>query len=119
MRRILAEASQVENRESAFNNFWAEPGTEKRNYEAEIHRLKGELLLKQKDSNAAEAQSFFERAIDIARRQNAKWLDGIASPTDGSVPLPVRRSHPPIANAGLSEDARRMVARCAIGPSSA
>jgi class 3 adenylate cyclase/predicted ATPase len=41
-------------------------------YEAETHRLKGELLLKQDDSNAAEARSCFERAIEIARGQSAK-----------------------------------------------
>ena len=45
---------------------------ENRHYEAEIHRLKGELLLRQDDSNTAEAQSCFERAIEIARRQSAK-----------------------------------------------
>jgi class 3 adenylate cyclase/predicted ATPase len=43
-------------------------------YEAETHRLKGELLLKQNNSNATEAQSCFERAIEIARRQNGKSL---------------------------------------------
>ena len=41
-------------------------------YEAETHRLKGELLLKQNNSNATEAQSCFERAVEIARRQSAK-----------------------------------------------
>jgi predicted ATPase len=41
-------------------------------YEAETHRLKGELLLKQDDSNAAEAQGCFQRAIEIARNQSAK-----------------------------------------------
>ncbi len=46
-----------------------------RHYEAETHRLKGELLLKQNDSNAAEAQSCFERAIEIARRQSGKSLE--------------------------------------------
>ena len=45
---------------------------EDRVYEAETHRLKGELLLKQDDSNAAEAQSCFQRAIEIARKQSAK-----------------------------------------------
>ena len=44
-------------------------------YEAETHRLKGELLSKQDDSNAAEAQSCFERAIEIARTQSAKSLE--------------------------------------------
>ena len=46
--------------------------TEARGYEAEIYRLKGELLLKQNNSNAAEAQSCFQRAIEIARKQSAK-----------------------------------------------
>jgi hypothetical protein len=40
---------------------------EYRSYEAETHRLKGELLVKQDDSNAAEAQSSFQRAIEIAQ----------------------------------------------------
>jgi predicted ATPase len=46
--------------------------TEGRQYEAEIDRLKGELLLKQDHSNAAEAQKCFEQAINIARNQSAK-----------------------------------------------
>jgi predicted ATPase/class 3 adenylate cyclase len=45
---------------------------EDRQNEAEIHRLKGELLLKQDDSNAAEALACFQRAIEIARTQSAK-----------------------------------------------
>jgi len=45
---------------------------ENRFYEPEMHRLKGELLLKRNDSNAAEAQNCFERAIGIARKQSAK-----------------------------------------------
>jgi predicted ATPase len=44
-------------------------------YEAETHRLKGELLAKQDASNAAEAESCFERAIEIARTQSAKSLE--------------------------------------------
>ena len=48
---------------------------EDRHYEPEAHRLKGELLLKQNDSNAVEAQSCFERAIRIARKQSAKSLE--------------------------------------------
>jgi predicted ATPase len=48
---------------------------EERNYEAEMRRLKGELLLTQNDSNAVEAQSCFERAIEIARKQSAKSLE--------------------------------------------
>jgi predicted ATPase len=48
---------------------------ENRHYEAETHRLKGELLLKQDASNAEEAQNCFERAVEIARRQCAKSLE--------------------------------------------
>jgi class 3 adenylate cyclase/predicted ATPase len=48
---------------------------ENRHYEAEMHRLKGELLLKQDDSNAAAAQNCFERAVEIARKQSAKSLE--------------------------------------------
>jgi class 3 adenylate cyclase/predicted ATPase len=43
--------------------------------EAEIHRLKGELLLKQNNSNAAKAQKCFKRAIEIALAQNGKSLE--------------------------------------------
>jgi adenylate cyclase len=43
-----------------------------RHHEAEMHRLKGELLLRQHDSNIAEAQSCFERAIEVARKQSAR-----------------------------------------------
>jgi predicted ATPase len=42
---------------------------------AEIHRLKGELLLKQNASSTAEARSCFQRAIEIARKQSAKSWD--------------------------------------------
>jgi class 3 adenylate cyclase/predicted ATPase len=42
-------------------------------YDAEIHRLKGELLLACSGAdNRTEAESSFRRAIDIARRQQAK-----------------------------------------------
>jgi predicted ATPase len=43
---------------------------EERCWEAELHRLKGKLLLVQGDE--AEAESCFERAIAVARRQEAK-----------------------------------------------
>jgi len=50
-------------------------GTEGHAYDAEIYRLKGELLRRTGDSNAAEAQNCFERAIEIARNQSAKSLE--------------------------------------------
>ena len=40
-----------------------------------MHRLKGELLLSQNHSKATEAQSCFQRAIEIARKQSAKSLE--------------------------------------------
>jgi predicted ATPase len=45
-------------------------------YKAELHRLQGELLLAQGESAAvAEAEARFQRAIEVARRQSAKWLE--------------------------------------------
>jgi len=41
-------------------------------YEAEVHRLKGELLLSQ---NISEARIRLQRAIDVARKQGAKSLE--------------------------------------------
>jgi predicted ATPase len=48
---------------------------EDRAFEAEANRLKGDLLLQQNNSTAAEAQSCFERAIAIARKQSAKSFE--------------------------------------------
>jgi predicted ATPase len=44
-------------------------------WEPEIHRVKGELLLRQNDSNVAEAQSCFERALEIARKQSGRSVE--------------------------------------------
>jgi predicted ATPase len=49
--------------------------TGERWYEAEIHRLKGELLLQQSSSNQAEAETCFHHALEIARNQQAKSLE--------------------------------------------
>jgi DNA-binding winged helix-turn-helix (wHTH) protein/predicted ATPase len=46
--------------------------TGQRHHEAEVHRLKGELLLAQRASNAADAEKCFRTAIEIARKQHAK-----------------------------------------------
>ena len=43
-----------------------------RYYEAELHRLKGEMLLGQDSSNAAQAEQSFRTAIEISRKQHAK-----------------------------------------------
>lgn len=44
--------------------------SDERYYEAEIHRLKGKLLLMQGDE--AEAEANFHKAIEVARRQSAR-----------------------------------------------
>jgi len=47
--------------------------TGERYYEAELHRLKGELLLQRGKSGAeAEAEACFQKAIEVARRQEAR-----------------------------------------------
>jgi predicted ATPase len=44
-------------------------------YEAELHRLKGELRLQQSSDNHPEAESCFHHALDIARTQQAKSFE--------------------------------------------
>jgi predicted ATPase len=46
---------------------------DERHWEAEIYRLKGELLLR--SGRSSEAETYFHRAIDIARHQSAKSLE--------------------------------------------
>jgi len=46
--------------------------TGQRHYEAEVHRLKGELLRAQSATNAAQAEKSFSTAIEISRKQHAK-----------------------------------------------
>jgi predicted ATPase len=46
--------------------------TGQRMSEAEVHRLKGELLLMQHTSNSAQAEQSFRTAIEISRKQRAK-----------------------------------------------
>jgi predicted ATPase len=73
---------------------------ENRKNEAEIHRLRGELLLRQDQSNAPEAQRCFERAIEIARIQSAKSLELLAR----------MRLARLLAQQGRREEARAMLA---------
>ena len=46
-----------------------------RNYEAELYRLKGELLLQQAVESGDEAETCFRQALDIAHQQQAKSLE--------------------------------------------
>jgi class 3 adenylate cyclase/predicted ATPase len=48
---------------------------EERLWEAEIHRLRGVLLLRQPETPAAEAETWLQRALDVARFQEAKSLE--------------------------------------------
>ncbi len=49
--------------------------TSERFWEAEVYRLKGELLLMRSAKNRAAADAAFNQAIAIARRQEAKVLE--------------------------------------------
>jgi predicted ATPase len=73
---------------------------EEREHEAEIHRLKGELLLMQDDFNTAEAQKCFEKAIEIARQRRAKSLELRATVSLASV----------LAKQGRRNEAQMMLA---------
>jgi hypothetical protein len=44
-------------------------------WEAEVCRLRGVLLLRQAGTAPAEAEAWFQRALDVARRQEAKSLE--------------------------------------------
>jgi class 3 adenylate cyclase/predicted ATPase len=48
---------------------------EERYWEAEVCRLRGVLLLKQPETPQAEAEAWLQRALDVARRQEAKSLE--------------------------------------------
>jgi adenylate cyclase len=48
---------------------------EDRWWEAEVYRLRGVLLLRQPGTSQAEAEAWLQRALDVARRQQAKSLE--------------------------------------------
>ena len=48
---------------------------EERWWEAEIYRLRGVLLLRQQGTPQAEAEAWLQRALDVARGQEAKSLE--------------------------------------------
>ena len=48
---------------------------EERWWEAEIHRLRGVLLLRQPGTLQAETEAYFQRALDVARLQEAKSFE--------------------------------------------
>jgi predicted ATPase len=48
---------------------------EERWWEAEVYRLRGVLLLRQPGTPQAEAETWLQRALDVAHRQEAKSLE--------------------------------------------
>jgi DNA-binding winged helix-turn-helix (wHTH) protein/predicted ATPase len=61
--RVLADALEIVDK------------TSERQYEAELHRIKGELTLQASSVNRAEAEACFQMAITVARRQEAKTYE--------------------------------------------
>jgi predicted ATPase len=49
--------------------------TGERAFEADVHRIKGELLLRQVVPDESQAEACFQQALDVARRQQAKTLE--------------------------------------------
>ena len=47
-------------------------GSKERWFEAEVHRIAGEIALKSPAPDAAKAEAYFERALAVARKQQAK-----------------------------------------------
>ncbi len=60
---------------------WVEEGlrlaeqTAEKSLEGELHRIKGEILLVQDSANTVEAEQQFHTAIEIARRQHARFWE--------------------------------------------
>ena len=46
--------------------------TKERWFEAEVNRVAGEIALKSPEPDAAKAEAYFERALSVARQQQAK-----------------------------------------------
>jgi hypothetical protein len=49
--------------------------TEGRSYEAETHRIRGELLLTREVSQLGDAEAEFEQALDMARKRQCRLLE--------------------------------------------
>jgi predicted ATPase len=68
--------------------------------ESERHRIKGELLVRKDDLQTIEAENCFQRAIEIARGQNARSLELRATTSLARL----------LKSQGLREEARMMLA---------
>lgn len=79
---LLAEAyGEMGNAEEGLNVLAGVENTRERYWEAELHRVKGELILKRNvpksssRSDQAAAESYFHQALEAARAQEAKSLE--------------------------------------------
>jgi predicted ATPase len=73
---------------------------ENRAYEAEIHRLEGELLLLADQNASRKAAQCFRHAIEVARHQQAKWWELRATTSLARL----------LASQGCRDEARTMLA---------
>jgi predicted ATPase len=73
---VCMKAGRLDDALSAVNEALAAVDKqEDRYYEPEIHRVKGEVLLRQDHSNLGQAAECFRKAIEIARKQSGKSLE--------------------------------------------
>ena len=67
-----AELGQFEDAWRSHAKRTAMETTEERWWEAEVYRIAGEIALKSPEPDAAKAEAYFERALAVARQQQAK-----------------------------------------------
>ncbi len=73
---LLAQAGQADEGMTVLENAFASSrDTGMAYWDAELHRLKGVLLLSLADGNGAEAEACFKQAIEIALGQSAKSFE--------------------------------------------
>ena len=78
---------------------------EGRFYAAGLHRLKGELLLRQAMTNASQAEACFQQALDLAHQSQAKWWELRAA-------MSLSRLW---QRQGKRDTARQLLAKCTVG----
>ena len=71
--RAYAELGQFDDARRCIGEAMAAMQTTNENwYEAEVHRIAGEIALQSPEPDAAKAEAYFERALAVARQQQAK-----------------------------------------------
>jgi predicted ATPase len=71
--RIHAELGQFDEARGCIDEATTLAATTKESWcDAEVHRIAGEIALKSPEANAAKAETYFERALAVARQQQAK-----------------------------------------------